>query len=533
MPPSPAPASAWDETRVRVRVALADPVLLGFVGSVLVALGSLGVGIVPKPDPIGHLPLLGMLRSTVGGTALATASIVAGIAVLLTAWLAIGRDLRAGVGPGPGELRRTLWLWSWPLLLTPPLFSRDTYSYAAQANLVRHGYDAYAVGPWVIPGPFADSVDPLWATTPAPYGPLFLWVAGAVSRVTGDSVYLTVLGMRVLALVGVWLLVRYVPRLAAATRVDPAAALWLGVVNPLTLMHFVSGAHNDALMLGLVVAGLALALEGSLVAGAAVLAVAAGVKAPAAVVLGFVAHLWAARLAGRHRLLRGFCYAGGTAFAVFLALTVTTRLGFGWIAALDTPGSVKTLLSPPTAIGMLAGEVGQLLGLGDHTWELVDAARTVSGLLAAALIARLLLRPVGGLRVDPVRGTAILFLALVVLGPVVQPWYLMWALVPLAAAGVRRAEAVPVAWGVVAAVVVSQINGSTMIGVFAVPGTLACLVATAVVVARARAAERDLFGSAAVFDLAAVRPGRPVDLPGLPARESAAGSASVTAPSAA
>ena len=72
-----------------------------------------------------------------------------------------------------------------------------------------------------------------------------------------------------------------VPRIARATGVDPVAALWLGVLNPLVLIHLVADAHNDALMLGLMMAGLALALERRPAVGAVLVTLAALVKAPA------------------------------------------------------------------------------------------------------------------------------------------------------------------------------------------------------------------------------------------------------------
>ncbi len=58
----------------------------------------------------------------------------------------------------------------------------------------------------------------------------------------------------------------------------------------------------------------------------------------------------------------------------------------------------------------------------------------------------------------------------------------------------------------IGAVVISQLNGSTMIGPFAMPGTTACVIATAVVAFRARRAEAELFGRDAVFDLDMLRP---------------------------
>lgn len=553
MPIPAAVSSAWaaaepqrSALQARVRVALGDPIAAGFVGSCLVALGAVSIGVTPKPDPVSGVPLVGLLRTTMPGQAMGTAAVIAGIGMLLTVWLAMGRDLRAGIGPGVDRLRTAFLVWAAPLVLAPPLFSRDLYSYAAQGNMMRHGYDPYVLGPFVLPGPFADSVDPIWATTPAPYGPVFLWLAGAVSYVTGNSVYLSLIGMRVLALAGVWLMLRYVPRLAASSRVDPAAALWLGVVNPLTLMHFVSGGHNDALMMGLVVAGLALALEGNPLLGSLTLALAAGVKAPAAILLGFTGALWARRLRGdripatspvpRDRLLVGFVLAGATAVFAFVALTAVTGVGYGWIAALDTPGSVRTFLSPPTALGMIAGGISSLFGWGVSTWEMVDLSRRLAGLAAVSIIAWLYLR---ARPVDPVRGAALVLFLLVALGPVGQPWYLMWALVPLAAGGIRAqtaaiwrpkaqagerrlrlprvSEAALVMTGILGTVLLSQVNGSTMLGPFAIPGTLACLAVTAYVVGRAILSERSLFGSAAVFDLAALRPSVEQAAPSAPA----------------
>jgi hypothetical protein len=384
-------------------------------------------------------------------------------------------------------------------------------SYAAQAHLVRVGHNPYEVGPWVEPGPFADSVDPLWAATPAPYGPLFLSLGRGVSEVTGDSVYLTVLGMRLLAVAGVVLLAVYIPRLASRCGVDAGAAVWLGVLNPLTFMHFVSGGHNDALMIGLVVAGLCLALEGHPVLGSVAVAMATGVKAPAALALAFVGHIWAQRLRGRSTTLRGLAAAGVTGVGAFAVLTAVSGVGYGWIAALGTPASVRTWLSPPTALGMLAGLGGRALDLGEHTYDLVDQSRLAFGAVAAIVIVVLALRPRG----NPVRGAALALFLIVVLGPVVQPWYLMWALAIVAAAGVGRREARLVSWGVIAIIVISQLNGSTLAGWLVVPGVVACLWMTAAVISRhhadtgasddfpggRRAARADRF-----FDITSVRP---------------------------
>ena len=236
-------------------------VLAGFTGSVLLTLGSLGSGAPPVYDPVSRTPVLGLLRGS-AGERFSLALVYVGLAVLGMAWLHLGRSVhRRELGIDLPSLRRVGLLWGGPLLIAVPLFSRDLYSYAAQAQITRAGLDPYSVGPAAISGPFLDEISRLWVDTPAPYGPLWLGLGRAVATVTGDGVLTTVFALRLLAVGGLLLMARYLPRLATACGVDARFAFWLGVLNPLVLIHFVAGGHNDALMLGLVVAGLAIAVE--------------------------------------------------------------------------------------------------------------------------------------------------------------------------------------------------------------------------------------------------------------------------------
>ena len=67
---------------------------------------------------------------------------------------------------------------------------------------------------------------------------------------------------RLVVLVGVGLIVWATPRLARRCGVAEVSALWLGAANPLLIMHLVAGIHNEALMLGLMLAGTEFALRG-------------------------------------------------------------------------------------------------------------------------------------------------------------------------------------------------------------------------------------------------------------------------------
>ncbi len=171
---------------------------------------------------------------------------------LIAAWVLLGKVVRGPEPPTPRALLLVLAAWAAPLLLAPPLFSRDVYSYLAQGAMVDAHIDVYANGPAQLGGPLADEVAPVWQQTSTPDSVwFFLAVASALSGLTRGEIPAGLLGMRLVALLGVGLMAAALPRLARHSGADPAAALWLGALNPLVLLHLVAGAHNDAIMLGL------------------------------------------------------------------------------------------------------------------------------------------------------------------------------------------------------------------------------------------------------------------------------------------
>ena len=173
--------------------------------------------------------------------------------------------------------------WSAPLLLAPPLFSRDGWSYAAQGALTHLGLSPYIWTPSIFDGQIREGVDPLWMNTPTPYGPLPLAWGSFVAGVT-DNPWLMVVGYRVLALIGLAILAWAVPRLARATGQDAARASALVLACPLTIAQGVGGVHNDLIMAALMAAALAVAIDHSWVLGAALAGAAAAVKVPGGVV---------------------------------------------------------------------------------------------------------------------------------------------------------------------------------------------------------------------------------------------------------
>ncbi|MGV1003467.1 MAG: polyprenol phosphomannose-dependent alpha 1,6 mannosyltransferase MptB [Candidatus Nanopelagicales bacterium] len=409
--------------------------LPGLIGSVLLFIGSLGVGWVPPGSKLLAASFIGLLRSSTLGPVFSRAAVFVGVALILQAWLVLGHDVLDGVECSCRRLITILAVWAAPLLVMPPLFSRDAFSYYAQGQLMIAGLNPYVNTVSELPGWFRWGADPLWAESPVPYGPAFLLLSHGVAATT-DRAFMGMFMFRGLAVLGVALLAWAVPRLAAAHGIDAPKALWLAVLNPLVLMHFVAGAHNDSLMVGLMVAGMALAVAGRPAPGVALIGLAGAIKPSALLILPFAGLLWAGMEASWRARIWAWVRSAGIVAALFLGLSWLAGVGLGWVATLGTPGSVRTWLSPPTALGMITGTLLDWVGLGT-----VDGAvsffRGLAMAIGAVIGLYLVLNPTGR---SPVRGAALGLLAVVVLSPVLQPWYLLWVLPLLAATGLTGAQ---------------------------------------------------------------------------------------------
>ena len=440
--------------------------LFGAAGTVLMGIGALGAGARPViQDPTFGVRLLNLPSriQTVSLTMTTT-----GAVMMTLAWLMLGRFALGPRRMSRSQLDRTLLLWMLPLLIAPPMYSKDVYSYLAQSEIARNGLDPYRVGP--APGlgldhVFTASVPSLWRETPAPYGPLFLWIGEGISALTGQNIVAAVLCHRVVVLVGVGLIVWAVPRLARRCGVAEVTALWLGAANPLLLMHLVAGIHNEALMLGLMLTGTELALRGIgsdrplvprplrwphtaaqwsawlpltlLVAGTVLITLSSQVKLPGLLALGFTAMALAHRWGGTLRaFVSSAALTGSLALAVMALIGWASGLGFGWLFTLGTANVVRSWMSPPTLLALATGQIGILLGLGDHTTAVLALTRAIGVLIIAVVVSWLLLAVLRG-RLNPVGGLGVALGATVLLFPVVQPWYLLWAIIPLAAWATR------------------------------------------------------------------------------------------------
>ncbi len=159
------------------------------------------------------------------------------------------------------------------------------------------------------------------------------------------------------------------PMLAKGLGYDPGNAFVMCLLNPLVVLTLVGGAHNDGLMMALLVAGLALAVRKHPVWGIVVCALAASIKAPAALGIRLhrlgVARPGGARAAcdfGRSPSRRGSPPRCSGVCTVVLG----SRLRVGRQPA-TRRGRCASWAAPATGIGMGLAALGHAVGLGVST----------------------------------------------------------------------------------------------------------------------------------------------------------------------
>ncbi|HEX8870522.1 MAG TPA: polyprenol phosphomannose-dependent alpha 1,6 mannosyltransferase MptB [Lentzea sp.] len=389
------------------------------------------------PDLVRWTGFGGAVLLTAGAWAtravpMALALAIAGAGLVVLSWALLGR-----ANPDAQWSRRTLAWWCAPLVVAPPLFSADVFSYLAQGEVAARGLDPNVVSPAA--GASAEAVARVgvyWRETPSPYGPLFSTVERAIANLTGGDPVAGIVLYRLVAILGLLLVVWAVPRLAVLAGASESKALWLGVLNPLVLWHLVGGVHNDALMLGLMLSGAVIALHAlpelkwwQLTAGVVLIGLGAQVKMPALVALAVVGTELARRLGGgwARFVITGLGMVAAAA-VVSVVTSLAGRSGFGWVQALGTPSKVNSWMAPTNWPGYLAGAVfGQESGQA-----MISSARIAGLVLILCGIAVVLRRQLRG-GVSQVTALGMMMSLIVVLGPVIQPWYLLWAVLPLAA----------------------------------------------------------------------------------------------------
>ena len=408
-------------------------VWVGFVGAVLVGVGACSNDFSFNAAGWGVGPIASLAAAIDRPTG--NLLVASGCLLLSAGWIVLVP--RAGRRAAPPQL---WWLWAAPLLLVPPVMSGDPFLYADLGWIMAHGGNPYVDVLGSFGGPFDPFVDRFWAGNGVAYPPLALEINRLAAQLGGMHPYWGVVAQRVPAVAGVALMAAFLPRLADQLGRDRQWALWLGVLNPITIVHLIGGAHNDTLMVGVVVFALWLSVQrvpvvsASLVLAPIVIGLAMALKQQAGLAVIAAAGLpvavriaqlpWVQRVA-----VLGWRTAVATVVALgtFVVVSLATGLGFGWTHWLSQMGRARTM-----TLSVAISDAWM--------WTGHDVTRLVSTVLAVAAIAGLaallLLRPERPLEITAWGSLLVLFI-----GQALHPWYVGLSLALLALLPLSRTAA--------------------------------------------------------------------------------------------
>ena len=310
------------------------------------------------------------------------------------------------------------------ILLAPPLFSTDVFSYQFYGRIG----DVYGANPYLA-GPHALALDPLypyigskWWSTPTVYGPLFTGLSYLLAPL---SIPASVFAYKAIAAISSLAIVALVWDGARLRGVDPTRAAALVGLNPLIVVYGVGGGHNDLLMLVPMVAGIVLLLQRRGRLGAAALVGGAAVKVTAGLMLPFALADARGRMSSPRR--RDILIGAGVTAAL---LTAFAFVLFG-TGPLHLPATIEKVQGRGNWQS-IPGFIGARLGFGG----VGQPAVLILGLLFAAATTWLVWRVWRG-ELDWIAAAGWAAVALLVTAASLLPWYIAW-LMPLAALGRDR-----------------------------------------------------------------------------------------------
>ncbi len=389
---------------------------LGMLGSASLATGACSAMFSQGPQGWPWEPV--RMLGEVVGVAPALMLFLSGYVLWSVGWWM----LRPRPGVEPANRFLVLLMWSAPLLLVPPVMSQDAFLYADLGWIQALGHNPYDTGLAVLGGPYAPHVDSLWAGSGVAYPPLALRAHYAAAWLAGFHPYWGMVAQRLLAVAGVAIIAVLLPRVAREWGGSSRWATWFSVLNPFVILQYVGGAHNDALMAGIVVLGIWLVgrpLRGaSLVLPPVVFGVAMAVKPQAGLAVVTVLLPVAGHLAAMPTVRRmgaaiwRLAVASAVTLATFAAACLATGLGFGWTRWLHVMGlATNDLLDLLDSLGL-----APFLGVAVPALALLGIAYLV--------LTRCHL---------PIRVVALGSTLLAFVQPLVHPWYLALGLVLLGA----------------------------------------------------------------------------------------------------
>jgi hypothetical protein len=342
-------------------------------------------------------------------------------------------------------------LFSLPLIFCPYLFSRDIYSYIMYGRIAA----VYGANP-ALTAPIAYSQDlyfqylVTWKDIPSVYGPLWTLLSHGLTLVVeraGGGLWLYLLAYKLAMLAAHAASTLLIWRILPTDRPQyQLAGTLLYAWNPTVLIEFVGSAHNDALMVCLILLAVWCMQRGYWRWAVVALVSAALVKWVAAVLLP----LWAIYWLRREPTWRGRLLLAGQAAASAAAVAALLALPYGEVLrSLSAPLSLQSAMQAENSIGALAirGAQDGLAYLGvesarDPGWR--PAAEEWVGWLSKGLVVLAWLVALSAVWRRPaferlLQASCWLLMAFLLISPIFRVWYVTWPLALAALLGWRPA----------------------------------------------------------------------------------------------
>ncbi len=314
------------------------------------------------------------------------------------------------------------------VLLAPPLFSTDLFSYQEYARM----FFGLHVNPYThtsqVLGNLPGSSDPLvpyigdkWINTPTVYGPLFTLISGLFAKTsTTASIAFSAYAYKAIAGLSCAGIIYLTWKSAKLRGLNPVRGAALVGLNPLVVLYGIGGGHNDLLMMVFSSAGIWALLARHERSSGALTVAAAAIKLTGGIFLPFALVSYPGLGSGprRRQVLFGAAVATivtiGVGIAVFgtgltnMIHTLSTVQGEGgWQSV---PGFLYTALHAQSASHLIS---------------------TLFGIAFVLICCRLLWR-VWRNQLDWLDGAAWASFWLLMATSSILPWYITWMLVPVA-----------------------------------------------------------------------------------------------------
>ncbi len=319
------------------------------------------------------------------------------------------------------------------ILLLPLLLSRDVFSYAYYGRIVtRYGDNPYVNTPADYPASdIAKYVWDGWRNTPSVYGPVFVWMAAAITGMI-HSLSQTIFAFRAVAVGATLGTVWFVYKLMQEVRPSKTAyaVAFIGL-NPVVLFHTAGGGHVDSLVMLAIAAAIYLAVTERPLTATAVLALGALVKVSAAVPLLLLIIYVVARTDRERRtrvLASHLGLAGSIALFAAFPFMQSTNPTLGMVQIVQH----ASWIAPPELLERVFQGAGELVA-GDTGGQvgivLARVGMYVSLIAGVLLVARQVARKATGEPLTYLAGAwGWALLLMMLFSPTLFPWYFCWVL---------------------------------------------------------------------------------------------------------